>query len=182
MNIITIAGSLRKSSFNRGLLRAAAELAPEGVTLADLSYRDIPPFDGDVAAAGSPESVEAFKAAIAAADGLLIATPEFNYSVPGVLKNAIDWASRPAYASVFARKPVAIVSASPSAVGGARAQGQLKQNLLGIIADIYPAPEFAMGGARAKFDAEGRLADDPTRELLTGFLGGFVEFVDRRRA
>ncbi len=180
MNIITIAGSLRKASINRGLLDAAAALAPSGVTLTELSYRDIPLYDADVAAQGDPPAVAAFKDAIASADGLLIATPEYNYSVPGVLKNALDWASRPAYRSVFAGTKTAVLGASYSIVGSARAQGHLKQILLGMAAPVFAYPEFLVGGAKDKFDASGTLTDDPTREHLQRLVTAFVAWVGER--
>jgi len=174
MKIATIAGSLRKASINRGLLRAAEELAPESVTFDPLSIGDIPHYDADI---DKPASVVALEAGIADADALLIVTPEYNYSVPGVLKNAIDWASRPAYQSVFAGQKTAIMGASFSTVGTARAQGHLKQILLGMAAPVFPYPEVLVGQAKSRFDAEGNLTDPGTKEVLGRFVAAFVAWV-----
>ncbi len=177
MNIATIAGSLRAASINRGLLNACQDLAPDGVTFVPLQIGALPHFDSDLAASGDPKPVEAFKAAIAGADGLLIATPEYNYSVPGVLKNALDWASRPAYRSVFAGKKTGMIGASYSAVGTARAQAHLKTIMLGMAAPVFSHPEFLVGGAKDKFDADGVLTDTNTREHLTKFIAAFSAWV-----
>lgn len=177
MKILGIAGSLRTASLNRALLDAAAELAPEGVTLTVAELEGIPLFNADLEPV---PVVEAFKQAIADADAVLIATPEYNYGIPGVLKNALDWASRPAYRSVFAGKPVAVVSASPSIVGGVRAQGHLKLVLLGMASEVFPYPEFLVTGAHHKFDS-GRLTDESTREHLEKLLGNLVLWVGSRK-
>jgi chromate reductase len=177
MKIATIAGSLRQASTNQGLIRACIDIAPEGVDFEALSIGDMPHYDGDVAAGGEPESVAAFKAGIARADALLIATPEYNYSIPGVLKNAIDWASRPAYQSVFAGKKTAMLGAAYSVVGTARAQSHLKHVLLGMATPVFAYPEVLVGSAKTKFDAEGNLTDAPTREFLGTFMRAFVEWV-----
>ncbi len=170
LNILALSGSLRTGSFNTALLRAAAELAPEGVAITLHDYRDVPLYDGDIET--SPEAVEALKAAIDAADAVLIATPEYNHSIPGVLKNAIDWASRPAFDSVFFGKPTGMVSASPGLVGGARAQQHLKSVLLAMGTPVYASPEVLVGRAGDKFD-DGRLVDESTRKFLAGFLEKF---------
>ena len=180
MKLLGIPGSLRRASVNRALLAAAKELCPNGVELTITDLRPIPMYDGDIDNdSDRPASVGAFTQSIADADAVLIATPEFNYGIPGVLKNAIDWASRPAYRSVFAGKPVAIVSASPSPVGGARAQGHLKQVLLGMAAEVFPYPEFMVPDAFNKFD-DGRLVDEQTRARLVKLLDGLQAWVDRR--
>jgi chromate reductase len=182
MELLAIPGSLRRASFNRALLVAAGELVPEGSTLAIEDLREIPLYDGDLDDdAHRPASVQALKQRITQADAVLIATPEYNYGIPGVLKNAIDWASRPGYRSPFRDKPVAIVSASPSAVGGARAQGQLKQVLLGMAAEVFPYPEFLVGGAHGKL-VDGRLTDESTRTHLRDMLAALVRWVERQRA
>ena len=129
MRLLGLAGSFREGSFNRGLLRAAAELTPEGVELVEFDLRGLPFYDGDLEAAGDPESVTDLKEAIRDADGLVIATPEYNRGLPAVLKNAIDWASRPALASPLAGKPVAIMGATTGFGGTARAQQQLREAL-----------------------------------------------------
>src|SRR5690606_28963397 len=126
-----IAGSLRQGSYNRALLRAAQELAPPGMEIRVFErLREVPPYDADLEAMGDPEPVRALKQAIAEADALLIATPEYNHGVPGVLKNAIDWASRPPRSSVLSGKPTAIFGASPGVTGTARAQAALRQSFV----------------------------------------------------
>lgn len=180
MKLLAIPGSLRRASVNRALLVAAGELVPEGVELTIADLHEIPHYNGDLDNdADRPAPVEAFKGKIAEADALLIATPEFNYGIPGVLKNAIDWASRPAYRSVFAGKPVAMVSASPSAMGGVRAQAHLKLVLLGMASEVFPYPEFAVAGAFKKFE-DGRLADEDTRDRLRTMLADLKAWVERR--
>jgi chromate reductase len=170
LTILGIAGSLRRASFNRGLIRAAVELAPAGLVVTAYDLADIPMYNGDVEALGDPEPVAAFKRAIAEADALLIATPEYNHCVPGMLKNAIDWASRPARASVLTGKPVAIMGASPSGGGTARAQAQLRDGLAYTNGFVLPLPEVLVPLATAKFDADGDLIDEATgaeiRDLL----------------
>ena len=179
MKILGIPGSLRRASFNRALLVAAQELAPKDVEVIIADLHEIPLYDADLEDEDALAPVESFKAAIAEADAVLIATPEYNYGIPGVLKNAIDWASRPAYRSVFAGKRVAIMSASLSAVGGVRAQGQLKQVLLGMASEVFPYPEVAVSRASGKFE-EGRLVDEETREILSKMLVGLTLWVDTR--
>lgn len=182
MKLLAIPGSLRRASLNRALLVAAGELVPANVifTLDDL--RPIPLYDGDLDDdEHRPVAVQVFKKRVAEADAVLIATPEYNYGIPGVLKNAIDWASRPAYRSPFRGKPVAIVSASPGTVGGARAQGQLKQVLLGMASEVFPVPEFLVAKAGAKI-VDGRLVDDDTRERLRTLLQELVAWVGSRGA
>ncbi len=174
MKIATIAGSLRKGSINRGLIRACEAVAPEGVTFEELSIGDLPHYDADLA---EPEAVTRFKAAIEAADAVLIATPEYNYSIPGVLKNALDWASRPAYQSVFAGKKTAMLGAAYSTVGTARAQGHLKHVMLGMAAPVFAHPEVLVASAKSKFDAEGNLTDEGTRAFLGPFMQAFVRWV-----
>ncbi|MEM1034552.1 MAG: NAD(P)H-dependent oxidoreductase [Myxococcota bacterium] len=172
--IVGIAGSLRNASINRALLERAESMLPEGVDFRFASIRELPLYDGDLEAEGIA-SVEALKADIAAATGVLIATPEYNYGIPGPLKNALDWASRPAYKSVFAQRRVGILSASPGPSGGIRAQGHLKQVLLGMAAEIYAAPEAAVAGATRGED--GRLVLDARQEQrLRRYVEGFVAF------
>src|SRR5918997_1838619 len=140
MKILGISGSLRKGSFNSGALRAAQSLAPEGMTIEVAEIGDIPLYNEDVRTAGLPPSVERFRGEIAAADALLVVSPEYNFSVPGVLKNAIDWASRPPN-QPFNEKPVAIMGASGGPVGTARAQYHLRQVLYGLNAYVLNKPE-----------------------------------------
>ncbi len=180
LTILGIAGSLRRASFNRALLEAARELMPPGVVFEVAEIGDLPLYDADLAEGGKPPPVARLEEQIAQADAVLIATPEYNYGIPGVLKNALDWASRPAFRSVFAGKPVAIVGASGGAVGTARAQGQLKQVLLGMVAEVFPYPEVLVARAQERFE-EGKLTDEPTREAVRQILGAFVTYLRRRR-
>lgn len=182
MKIRTIAGSLRARSVSRATLNAAAELAPEGVELQPLSIDALPLYNADLDVDGGPAAVVAFKAAIAEADGLIIATPEYNYGVPGPLKNALDWASRPAYESVLAGCPIAVIGVAGGFVGGARAVGQLKQVLSGTISDVFPYPEVLVGQSHTKIDASMTLSDAPTRKHLQTMVAAFARWVDARRA
>jgi chromate reductase len=167
LRILGIAGSLRQASYNKSLLRAATELAPE--TLAIEAWErlgEIPPYNEDVEKAGVPEPVAAFRDAIARADALLVATPEYNYGVPGVLKNAIDWASRPPRKSALDFKPVAILGASRGAGGTARGQLALRQSFLFTRSPVLFDPEVLVAKADEKFDAQGNLTDEKTREFV----------------
>ena len=171
--ILGFAGSLRKGSYNRALLRAALELAPDDATLEIFDLEGIPPFNQDFEAS-PPEKVKEFKSKIRAADALLIATPEYNYSVSGVLKNAIDWASRPYGDNAFAGKPVAIMSASIGGMGGARAQYHLRQLFVGLNMHAVNTPEVFVAFASQKFDKDGRLLDEKARELIKELLEALV--------
>lgn len=171
IRVLGIAGSLRRGSYNRRLLEAARELAPEGMRVEIIDLADIPLYNGDRDTdVERPAAVERLKRAVAEADAVLIATPEYNHSVPGVLQNAIDWVSRPAGKSPFAGKPVAIMGASTGALGAARAQQQLKLVLLSTLAVLMPHAGVAVGQAKEKFDAAGRLVHEPTRQFLAGML------------
>jgi chromate reductase len=177
--ILGIAGSLRKGSYNRALLRAAIELAPADLSITPFErLGEIPLYDADLEARGLPEPVAALRAAMAGADGILVATPEYNHSVPGVLKNAIDWASRPAGYAAYARKPFGIMGATPGA--GATIRGQLALRQV-LESDAYPMPipEVLIARAGERFDAEGRLTDEPTRRFVTSFLAAFEAWVKR---
>ncbi len=177
-----IAGSLRGGSYNRALLRVAQELAPEGMEIQVFDrMAEIPLFSEDVEMEGDPEPVQALKQAIADADALLIATPEYNYGVPGVLKNAIDWASRPAGHSVLAGKPAAILGASTGIVGTARAQTQLRQAFVFTDTPTLSQPEVLVYRAQEKFDAEGRLTDEPTRQFVRMLLRQLADWTQRVR-
>jgi len=177
LHILALSGSLRRASTNTALLQAAAELAPEGLTLRIHDYAALPLFNGDLEI---PASVTDLKTAITEADAVLISVPEYNYSLPGVLKNAIDWASRPAYHSPFRDKPVGLISAAASIVGGARAQQHTKQILLGMIAPVFPWPELLVGAAHTKF-SDGVLSDVPTREALERYMAGFAAWVSKQK-
>lgn len=171
-----IAGSLRSGSFNRALLRAAAQAAPGHIKIAEFDLAPLPLYNADVEAAGPPEPVAALKRAIRSADALLIATPEYNYGVPGVLKNALDWASRPPRDSALIGKPAAIMGASTGFAGTARSQAMLRQVLAGTLTPALLAPEVYVARAADKFDADGRLTDEATRDLLRKFLLAFEEW------
>ncbi len=183
MRVLGIAGSLRAGSFNRALLRAAVELAPPELEIAIFEgLGAIPPYDGDVEAQGDPAPVVAFKRAIHDADALLIATPEYNYGVPGVLKNAIDWASRPPGKSVLNRKPAGIIGASMGPQGTARAQLALRQSLVFTETYAMLRPEVLVARAHEKVDAGGRLTDESTRTHLREFLGALSVWAARFHA
>ena len=170
LRILGIAGSLRSGSYNRALLRAAQERAPEGVEVESFDLRGIPLYDGDVEAQGDPEPVAALKRAIRDADALLLVSPEYNNSTSGVLKNALDWASRPALASPLAGKLVAVAGASTGMGGTARAQEQVRQALAFPRAVVLAEPELKVPQAYAKFDGDGRLTDEDTRARLSALL------------
>ena len=180
MRVLAIAGSLRHGSYNRGLLRAARELAPPGVDVEIHEIGGLPFYDGDVEAAGEPESVLRFRQAIRGADAVLIATPEYNRGTSGVLKNAIDWASRPPRQSVLDGKPVALVGASTGLGGTANAQRQVRDALL--FPGAQPLPdELLISRAREKFDEDGNLIDPQTRAALAHHLEAFVAWAARVR-
>jgi chromate reductase len=169
LTFLGISGSLRAKSLNTAALHAAAELVPPGVTLKIADIADIPLYHGDVEAEGLPLAVQSLRSEIKAADAVLFCTPEYNYSVPGVLKNAIDWASRPP-AHPFAGKPIAIMGASPGLLGSARAQYHLRQVFIFMDGKVMNKPEVMIGGAMGKFDAAGKLTDEPTRQAIAALL------------
>jgi len=171
--ILGFAGSLRKNSYNKALLRAAAELVPKGTKLEIFDLEGIPPFNQDLEY-NMPERAKEFKARIKAADAILIATPEHNYSIPGVLKNAIDWASRPYDDNSFDGKPAAIMSASTGTLGGARAQYHLRQVF--VFLNMYPInrPEVMLPNASENIDEDGRIKNETTLRLMRELLGNLV--------
>ena len=170
MRVFAIAGSLRGGSFNKMLLRTARELAPVGMAIELFDLEGIPFFNADVEERGDPDPVTHFKTAIRASDALLIATPEYQHGISGVLKNALDWASRPTGHSPMQRKAAAIMGATPGRMGTARAQTQLRQSL--AFTDMYTVlqPEVLVSHAYEKFDRDGRLTDEPTREFIRKLL------------
>jgi len=175
INVLGFAGSLRKASFNRSLLHAAQPLMPEESTLEIFDLRGIPLFNQDEEDP-LPDAVAQFKAKIRAADGILIVTPEYNYSIPGVLKNAIDWASRPYGENAFSGKPCGIMGASPGMLGTARAQYHLRQSCVFLNLHVMNQPEVMVPSAQQKFDEAGNLTDEKTREILRRFLSHLVEW------
>jgi chromate reductase len=179
VRILGFAGSLRRGSFNRALLAAAQARAPEGMTIEAFDLAAVPLYNGDVEAEGDPEGVAAFKAAIRAADGVMMVTPEYNHGVPGVMKNAVDWASRPPQGSALSGKPVGIIGASPGQTGSARGQSQLRQAFEFTNSYCMPQPEVLVFRAHEKFDAEGRLIDEGTATFLGRYLEAFRDWVLR---
>jgi len=179
LNVLGFAGSLRAGSFNRSLLRAAQELQPPGMRITAFDLAPIPLYNGDVEAKGDPEPVAAFKAAIRQADALLIATPEYNFGIPGVLKNAIDWASRPPRGSVLQGKPAAIMGATPGMGGTGRSQMQLRQVFVFTQTYALLSPEVLVARAQEKFDASGRLTDQKTREFVGQLLQALADWTRR---
>lgn len=180
--VLGVAGSLRAGSFNRSLLRAAVELVPAGMQISTFEgLREIPPYDADVEAAGDPPPVAAWKSAIAAADAVLFVTPEYNYGVSGVLKNAFDWASRPAGKSPLNRKPAGIMGVSGGNSGTARAQLALRQSCVFTETYAMLRPEVLVPRGAEKFDATGRLTDERTREAVRKFLEAFGLWIERFR-
>lgn len=180
IRVVGISGSLRKGSYNTMALKAAMELAPEGMTIEAAEIGDLPHYNDDVRLAGYPPEVERFRAQLAAADAILFVTPEYNYSIPGVLKNAIDWASRPPN-QPFDNKPVAIMGASMGVLGTARAQYQLRQMLVFLNAFPLNKPEVMIGAAQTKFDASGALTDEATADFIRQLLTSLAAWTERLR-
>ncbi len=178
LKILGISGSLRRGSFNTAALKTCAELMPGGMTMTYARIDDITLFNQDVFDAGLPEPAKRFRAEVAAADGLLIASPEYNFSLSAALKNAIDWGSRPPN-QVFQDKPIAILSTSQGPMGGARVQYDLRRILGQLWGHVLPRPEIFIGNAASKFDAQGKLTDETTRKLLTDLLVGFKAWIIR---
>jgi chromate reductase len=169
MKVIGISGSLRAASFNTFALKAAQKLAPAGMEIEIASIADIPLYNDDVRAAGDPASVTALKAKIKAADGILIVTPEYNFSIPGVLKNTLDWMSRPPEPP-FGGKAVAIMGASPGPVGTARVQYDLRKVLVFLDAFCVNKPEVFISSCASKFDAQGNLTDEAGAKFIGELL------------
>ena len=183
--IIGIAGSLRQGSYNAALLRNAVELAPAGCSLEIATIKDIPLYDGDLETQhGIPAAVAALKDRIAAADGLLLVTPEYNNSIPGVFKNAVDWMTRPAadIARVFGDRPVGLIGVTPGGMGTTFSQTAW----LPVLRTLGTRPFFGktlyVSGAAKVLDAEGRLTDKDLRERLRVYMEQFAAFVDSTRA
>jgi chromate reductase len=174
MNVLGISGSLRKGSFNTSLLNLAVQVAPAGmtITIADISAFTV--YDEDVYANGFPAAVATIREQIKAADGLLIATPEYNYGMSGVIKNAIDWASRPPE-QPFAGKAIALMGASAGKLGTALAQQQLRQALVGLNGRLVSQPQVYVSGAMQAFDGDGNLNDDAAKGLIGQLLGALQE-------
>jgi len=181
IHLVGIPGSLRRGSSNRALLRAAIELMPQNVTVETIEIADIPLYNADLDTDDPPEAVRLFKERIGAADGLLIATPEYNYSIPGGLKNAIDWASWPSATSVLKRKPIGIMGAAGGRFGTVRAQLALRQVFLFTESYVMLKPELHVSNAAQVFDENGTLNDDATRDHVQAFVDALTVWVDRLR-
>ncbi len=176
IKVLGVAGSLRKESYNKSLLKAAIELHPENMNIEIFDITDIPLYNEDVHAIGEPEAVKIFKNKIAESDGLLIVTPEYNYSIPGVLKNAIDWASRPAAESPLSGKPLAIMGAG-GRMGTVRAQSHLRQVAVFTNMLALNKPEVLVSIAGEKFDKDGKLTDERTRTQVKNLLDAFIKWI-----
>ncbi len=180
INVIGLSGSLRSGSYNTALLRAAGELAPDLMRIEAYDISDIPLYNEDVRLAGFPEPVAKFRDAVRGADALLIASPEYNRSVPGVLKNAIDWASRGSD-QPFAGKPAAFMGVSRGALGAAFANHHLRQIFVYLDAVMVNGPEVMIGGGAQKFDDTGRLVDEATRRFVAAHLEKLATLVRNSR-
>jgi NAD(P)H-dependent FMN reductase len=184
MKIVGVAGSLRKASYNAGLLRAAAEAAPAGCSVQIETIRGIPLYDADLEASeGVPQAVAELKDRIAAADGLLLATPEYNNSIPGVFKNAVDWLTRPPEDRfrVFKERPVGVMGATPGNFGTAFSQYAWLPTLRVLGAQVWSGAMMWVSGAESKFDDSGNLVDEKTRAAVARYMTGFADFVRNRR-
>jgi len=180
VQLAAVVGSLRADSFNRVMFNAAVELAGDHVVLAEVSLRDVPLYDGDVEAGGDPEAVTALKRAVAAADGLVVFTPEYNRSVPAVTKNAIDWLSRLPGESVLSEATVGIVASTPGRHDAAGVRAHLGASLAANT-DGYYEHSLGVASVNRKF-TDGRLSDPETRDELSTWLAGFVTYCRERRA
>ena len=178
VRILGIAGSLRRQSYNRALLRAAAQVAPEDATIDIFEIEGIPPFSEDDER-DPPATVRELKRRVREADAVLFVTPEYNYSIPGVLKNAIDWASRPYGDSAWSGKPAAVMGASTGSIGTARAQYHLRQVM--VFLNMFPLnqPEVMVGAANERFDTVGNLTDEQTREYVRRLVQSLVDWTRR---
>jgi chromate reductase len=180
LQILGLSGSLRKKSFNSAALRAARQLLPDGMAIEIFDLAPIPMYNEDVREQGFPEPVQQLRDKIAAADALLIVSPEYNYSIPGPLKNAIDWVSRPPN-QPFDGKPIAIMGASPGSLGTARAQYHLRQVFVYLNGMILNRPEVMIAAAHTRFDEQGNLTDGATSEHIQKMLIALAEWTHRLR-
>ncbi len=180
MDIVGICGSLRGQSINRMLLNLAGDCLPEGATLDVVAWDEVPPFNSDLMAKGLPPSVSALRERIRKADAVIIATPEYNFSIPGMLKNAIDWVSRGDDQPLL-NKPVAILSATPGPLGGARVQYDLRKVLLFMNAAVLVKPEIFVGFANQKFDADGQCTDATTRGFVQSQMDALMVHTRRQQ-
>ena len=177
MKVLAISGSLRQGSFNSGLVRAAVEMAPAGVSITVADITSVPLYNGDDDGDSKPDAVEALAEQVRLADALLFATPEYNYSIPGVLKNTIDWLSR-VPGGIFAGKPAAIMGASMGGMGSSRSQYHLRQVLQCLDVKTLNKPEVFVSAAHQKCDEKGNLTDDNTREMIAKQLQALKDWHD----
>lgn len=180
LHILGISGSLRKKSLNSAALRVAQQQLPDGVTMETFDLSSIPLYNDDVREQGFPEPVQQLRIKIASADAVLFVSPEYNYSIPGVLKNAIDWASRPPN-QPFDGKPIAIMGASPGVIGTARCQYHLRQVFVFLNGMVMNRPEVMIGSAMKKFDDLGNLTDDATKDHIRKFLIALADWTHALR-
>jgi chromate reductase len=180
LKFLGFVGSLRKGSFNKGLMRAAMQLLPDGVSMEVFEIGGIPPLNQDFER-NPPEIVEQLKAKIRAADAVLFVSPEYNYSIPGVLKNAIDWASRPSSDNAWDGKPVAVMSTSTGKLGGARMQYHLRQSFVFLNMHPINRPEFMLAGAANYFDEQGNLKDEDTRNRIRDLLNSLADWTRKMK-
>ncbi|NDI33264.1 NADPH-dependent FMN reductase [Chengkuizengella sediminis] len=177
INVLGFAGSLRKDSFNRALLREAINLSPEEMKITDFDLTEIPMFNEDVEKAEDPDIVTTFKDAIREADALLIVTPEYNNAIPGVLKNALDWASRGGKEAPLLKKPIAIMGGTPGRAGTAQAQAQLRQTLITTRSLVMVEPQVLISEVHRKFDEQGHLTDEKTGQYIQRLLNGLEDWI-----
>lgn len=178
-DVAVIVGSLRRESFTRKIARALAELAPRSVALSEVEIRDLPFYDQDLETDAPPAAWTAFRDRVRRAHGVLFATPEYNRSVPGVLKNAIDVGSRPYGKSVWSGKPAAVASVSPGAYGGFGANHHLRQSLVFLDMPVLQQPELYLANVGGLVDAGGKIVNDSTREFLRRFVEAFAAWIER---
>ncbi|HEX3917760.1 MAG TPA: NAD(P)H-dependent oxidoreductase [Caulobacteraceae bacterium] len=180
-NVAVVVGSLRKASYNRRMAHALAKLAPDNLNLTIVEIGDLALYDEDLEAAGAPASWVKFRDEIRPADAVLFVTPEYNRSVPGVLKNAIDVGSRPYGKSVWSKKACAIVSVSPGAIGGFGANHHLRQSLVFLDMPVLQQPEAYVGGAATLFTDDDSIASEGTAKFLTGLMTAFADLIERTK-
>ena len=176
LDIAALCGSLRAQSYNHAALRLAGELMPASMKLDEVVWRDVPAFDADLLAQGKPEAVARVTERIRRADAVLMVVPEYNFSIPGMFKNLLDWVSR-GDDQPFAGKPVAILSATTGPVGGARMQYDLRRVMLFMNANVLQKPEVFIGQAQTKFDAQGQCTDEATRKFVAAQMAAFERWI-----
>ncbi len=182
MKIAGISGSLRKQSFNTLLLQQASRYLPKTTEFELLSLSELPLYNEDLEQHSGPVSIQSIKTKVEQSDGLLIASPEYNHTVSGVLQNAIDWLSRPAFQSPLAGKPVALLSASMSPIGGARAQAHLKQIFAATLSPLFPSIEYLLGNAHHAFNEQGKMTNIDAERRLKRFIEHYVDWLQNNVA